>query len=140
MTIEQRAERVLVLFLFLFAGCDGEQQDAPSARQQGKEQPQKEQPLSPEDIATFEIAVAKATCEAVRAKAVMWEILNGRYPASLDEMKGPLTPGEPSDEVKDDPWGNAYVYEVKDGTVRVSSFGPDGKEGTADDIFAEPDR
>ena len=49
-------------------------------------------------------------------------------------MKAPLMPGEPPMQVKDDPWGNAYVYEVKDGYVRVSSSGPDGKRNTADDI------
>ena len=33
-----------------------------------------------------------------------------------------------------DPWGNAYVLERDGADVRVSSCGPDGQDGTDDDI------
>jgi len=34
-----------------------------------------------------------------------------------------------------DPWGREYVYQSADGqNYSISSFGPDGQQGTADDI------
>jgi hypothetical protein len=34
-----------------------------------------------------------------------------------------------------DPWGNPYVYEVTGRmSLEIRSFGPDGKEGTEDDL------
>ncbi len=74
----------------------------------------------------------------------LYEVDMGRYPESLDALvkkpgdskrwKGPyLKKGLPKD-----PWGNAYVYRFP-GTLNSSSydlysFGPDGKDGTGDEI------
>ncbi len=61
---------------------------------------------------------------------------NDKYPATLNDLVG----GERDyvKEVRKDPWGNPYVYRVP-GKVRKRSYdviskGPDGAEGTADDI------
>lgn len=43
-------------------------------------------------------------------------------------------PAEPAPRMLDDPWGKPYVYRVTGDTFTVASFGPDGKEGTADDV------
>ena len=88
---------------------------------------------------TVEHATAMYACKVWHARAELWKAHRGRYPVSLEAMKAPLMPGEPPMEVKDDPWGNAYVYEVKDGYVRVLSSGPDGKRSTADDVFYPED-
>ncbi len=74
----------------------------------------------------------------------LYEADNGRYPQSLEDLvrkpadarnwRGPyLKKGIPKD-----PWGNAYVYRFP-GTQNptlydLSSPGPDGQEGTDDDI------
>ncbi|RVU44896.1 prepilin-type N-terminal cleavage/methylation domain-containing protein [Lujinxingia sediminis] len=59
-----------------------------------------------------------------------------RLPNELSELTqgpAPLTK-----EVKADPWGNDYVY-VKSGNrdFEIFSVGPDGSEGTEDDVRAE---
>jgi general secretion pathway protein G len=76
-----------------------------------------------------------------------FEVDNGRYPTSsegidaLSNQPGGLTTWKgPYIErpVVNDPWGNPYVY-VCPGTHNVNgydlhSFGPDGQDGTEDDI------
>ncbi|RDV38556.1 prepilin-type N-terminal cleavage/methylation domain-containing protein [Bradymonadaceae bacterium TMQ3] len=59
-----------------------------------------------------------------------------RLPNELNELTqgaAPLTK-----EVSNDPWGNPYVY-VKSGNrdFEIFSVGPDGSEGTEDDVRAE---
>jgi len=69
----------------------------------------------------------------------------GRYPESLDELLNP--PADPMSmggaapqsylEVKgalNDPWGNPYVYEVRENTVYLLSYGKDRQQGGTDDI------
>lgn len=80
----------------------------------------------------------------------------GRYPPKLEELfastapgwKGPYVasgppaaPGAPSYTPQDqlrDSWGNALKYVADDASPKVMSFGPDGKEGTADDLVMGP--
>ena len=38
-----------------------------------------------------------------------------------------------------DPWDNEYRYEAKDNTAKVWSVGPDGSDGTDDDVTSEDD-
>ncbi len=72
-----------------------------------------------------------------------YEVENGQYPRSLNDLvqkpndaknwNGPYL-----DEVPKDPWGNGYVY-VYPGRNNASGYdlysvGPDGQDGTADDI------
>lgn len=42
-------------------------------------------------------------------------------------------------KIMPDPWKNAYVYELTNGTPVVLSTGPDGVRGTADDIAPAPE-
>lgn len=42
-------------------------------------------------------------------------------------------------KIMPDPWKNAYVYELTNGTPVVLSKGPDGVRGTADDISPAPE-
>jgi general secretion pathway protein G len=88
---------------------------------------------------------AKSDIEGGIALALdVYEADNGSYPTDLNALvqkpadakdwKGPyLKKGLPKD-----PWGNSYVYRFpgvhNDSTYDLLSAGPDGKEGTADDI------
>jgi general secretion pathway protein G len=73
----------------------------------------------------------------------MYDVDTGRYPSSLNDLmtqpsdvkgwKGPYL-----DNMPVDPWGHAYVY-VYPGRKNPSGFdlysmGPDGQDGTPDDI------
>jgi general secretion pathway protein G len=89
---------------------------------------------------------AKTDVAAVAGSINRFEVDNGRYPSSdegigalmaapsgLTGWQGPYLERNPKD-----PWGNAYVYKYP-GTHNPSGFdlysaGPDGREGTDDDI------
>ncbi|MDX9720025.1 MAG: type II secretion system protein GspG [Myxococcota bacterium] len=59
-------------------------------------------------------------------------------PATLEELK-PLLLEQYSIEWPTDPWKAPYVYEHKGGKLfSISSWGPDGVAGTADDLLAAP--
>ena len=68
----------------------------------------------------------------------------GRYPTTAEGLAVlvHLPPGVPTwrglylSRVGTDPWGNAYLYTEAGGKYQLSSAGPDGKPGTADDIGA----
>lgn len=72
-----------------------------------------------------------------------YEVENGTYPKSLQDLV--TRPGDAKnwngpylDEVPKDPWGQPYVY-VYPGRNNTSSYdlysiGPDGQDGTQDDI------
>ncbi len=96
-------------------------------------------------------AQKKARVDAARSqigvldKAVkMYELSQMSYPATAQGLSALRQP--PSDatnwagpyldrDVPLDPWGNPYQYELVDSeTYRIWSFGPDGVDGTADDI------
>jgi hypothetical protein len=34
-----------------------------------------------------------------------------------------------------DPWDREYLFEIEDGRAVVHSAGPDGEDGTADDVY-----
>ncbi len=82
------------------------------------------------------VAAAKADINANIALALdLYEMDNGTYPASLDELlqktqngKGPYLKKAPKD-----PWGNDYSYtRVDNGNYTLCSNGPggEGKEGS----------
>ena len=73
------------------------------------------------------IAAAKADINANIAMALdMYELDNGKYPSSLDDLnaktgKGPYLKKKPID-----PWGRPYVYSSPDGKeYKLCSNGPD---------------
>jgi general secretion pathway protein G len=56
-------------------------------------------------------------------------------PASLDDSVNWDGPYISMDTLPKDPWGNEYKYElVDDSTPHIWSMGPDGQDGTDDDI------
>ncbi|HAK96610.1 MAG TPA: hypothetical protein DCM87_16865 [Planctomycetes bacterium] len=65
---------------------------------------------------------------------------NQRYPETLDELVTPQEEGTQSVLKRSgllDPWKNPIQYEVAEGQeppFELISFGPDGREGTEDDI------
>lgn len=73
--------------------------------------------------------VAEDQCKAYLEEAMAWMGKNGfDPPSSLEAVVGP---------VKLDPWGRPYKFYEVNATVYVMSSGPDGKDGTLDDISIE---
>jgi general secretion pathway protein G len=66
----------------------------------------------------------------------------GSFPQTLDQLRentanAPNWHGPYVDKLPDDPWGHPYVYRPPSGDSTefvLLSAGPDGQEGTADDI------
>ena len=63
----------------------------------------------------------------------------GRYPESLEALVSPPSTGAGEEEpllqrLPVDPWNNPYVYGVENRKPIILTFGPDGEQGTADDI------
>lgn len=78
----------------------------------------------------------------------LFEQDTGRYPTSDEGLvalvrdpgvlgwRGPYVKGG----LKADPWGNQYIYQLdssQTGLYTLSSAGPDGQQGTEDDILEE---
>jgi general secretion pathway protein G len=93
---------------------------------------------------TFQGRVQESMARAAMGDIRMYETAidlyaldnNDKYPARLDVLQGGKR--DYVKEVKNDPWGNPYVYRVP-GRVRKNSYdlfskGPDGIEGNEDDI------
>ncbi len=79
----------------------------------------------------------------------LFELDNGFFPTTEQGLKAletkPSTPPEPKNwkryldsPVRNDPWGNAYIYkrpgDQRPDAYDLSSHGPDGEEGTEDDV------
>lgn len=60
----------------------------------------------------------------LRFAAETYKYRNGDYPVRLDQV------GHAKDA-----WGRPYFYHIENGSIIVLSAGPDGKFGTADDIY-----
>ena len=59
----------------------------------------------------------------------------GKYPSQLSELQEGDDDNPPLlDGGIEDPWGNEIKYERKGKRIYLTSFGPDGEEGTEDDI------
>jgi general secretion pathway protein G len=82
-------------------------------------------------------SIAQTKCKEYYDQAKTWHMVNKKWPESLEEMEGPLQPGETDNflEVIDDPWGHKYLLIKDAGKIKIISFGPDGQEGTEDDIM-----
>ena len=86
-----------------------------------------------------QVSIAQTKCKDYYDSAKTWRMIKKEYPGDLQDMQAPLRPGEEDFiRVDDDPWGNPYVLEIEGRKVRVWSFGPDGNEGTEDDIAYPP--
>ena len=58
--------------------------------------------------------------------------------AKHSKYTGWIGPYIQREQILPDPWKHPYVYELTNDTPVVLSLGPDGKRGTADDIFPDP--
>ena len=86
-----------------------------------------------------QVNTAKQSVDAIGLAVKMYEVDNGKYPASLQNLvtrasepnwNGPyLDKGLPKD-----PWGNDFQYTGSKDGFTVVSAGPDGSFGTEDDV------
>lgn len=87
---------------------------------------------------------ARADISSIKTALDAYEVDNGYYPKSLQDLV--TAPGDASknwhgpylDKLPQDPWGHNYLYYYP-GKHNTSSYdllsvGPDGKEGTSDDV------
>jgi general secretion pathway protein G len=82
-------------------------------------------------------SIAATKCKEYHDLAKTWHMVQKKWPESLEDMEAPLDAGSKDNftEVVDDPWGNKYVLSKEGNSVIVVSWGPDGQEGTEDDIM-----
>jgi general secretion pathway protein G len=92
------------------------------------------------------ITAAQQTVGALKLSLGMFEKDNARFPTeaegldalwhnpgNLPDWKGPYV-----DKILPDPWGNPYQYQIpgkENIDFDVFSKGPDGQEGTPDDVY-----
>jgi len=86
------------------------------------------------------IGATRASIQAIQTAIDTYEVDNGVYPQSLQNL---LTKGSENNwngpYIKDghmpkDAWGNEFSYSVQGDSYKISSAGPDGQQGSADDI------
>lgn len=93
------------------------------------------------------VTQARTQIEGFRAALQMYEMHNDRFPTTEQGLEAlfrePTTNPPPNwrgpymESIPDDPWGNPYQYRSPGDEGRdyeIISFGPDGVEGTDDDI------
>lgn len=80
---------------------------------------------------------AQADCATIAGGVTAYRAKHGRMPDSLEVLWTKDDRGRSElEEVDDDPWGNPYVLREGNGANdwEVISYGPDGSEGTEDDV------
>ncbi|MBI3986876.1 MAG: type II secretion system major pseudopilin GspG [Lentisphaerae bacterium] len=82
------------------------------------------------------INAAKTSVANLGLAIKMYEVENGSFPPSLQALltKTPAGHGPYADKIDKDPWTRDFVYTLRDDTFEIKSLGPDGADGTADDI------
>lgn len=89
---------------------------------------------------TASISATRTSIAAIGTAIDTYEVDNGVYPQSL---QGLLTKGNENNwngpYLKDgrmpkDAWGNDFSYSLQGDSYKLSSAGPDGQQGSADDI------
>ena len=94
----------------------------------------------PADLAPCSDSVRRATARTTMCQQLLQrrEVLahgDQAHQATIEEMEAPLKPGEGNyQKAEEDPWGNMYYLERDGNKVKIWSWGPDGQEGTEDDI------
>ena len=90
------------------------------------------------------IVKVKQDILAIQGALDLYKLDNGFYPTTDQGLQAlvskPTTPPEPRnwksdgylEEVPLDPWGEAYQYANDDEKVRISSFGPKGRDGNSE--------
>jgi len=85
---------------------------------------------------------AQAQIGMLKETVDLYHVDMGTFPDSLDDLRvQPANLRNPDKwhpfmdkDVPADPWGNSYQYERNGDEFRIYSFGPDGSEGSNDDI------
>jgi general secretion pathway protein G len=83
------------------------------------------------------ITKAQTDCATIAGGVTGYRAKHGRLPDSLEVLWTKDDKGRSElEEVGDDPWGNPYVLREGNGPNdwEVISYGPDGSEGTEDDV------
>jgi len=93
------------------------------------------------------LRAARIGIENLKQTVQMFKMHVGRYPESLEELitrpdEADNWSGPYLEKLPKDPWGNEYKYESQPEDENqpyvILSFGPDGLEGTDDDISNAP--
>ncbi|NLG35077.1 MAG: type II secretion system major pseudopilin GspG [Lentisphaerae bacterium] len=91
-------------------------------------------------VGMSQIKAAEATAKNIRLAVNMYEVDNGKFPESLQNL---ITKGSEINwngpylekaEIPKDPWGNEFQYTRQGNQYTVASAGPDGSFGSGDDI------
>lgn len=87
------------------------------------------------------VRAARTQVKAFEQSALSYSLDNKKLPASLNDLltnnsgsakwQGPYIS---SRTIPTDPWGAEYIYAAKGNSVEIISCGPDGAQGTVDDI------
>ena len=86
------------------------------------------------------VDTAKSQISLIKTAINTFEADTGDFPPNLEALVTPpagvQNPHEYLDKLPVDPWGNGYQYKVPGahGHYDVWSFGPDGQDGTPDDV------
>lgn len=116
------------LSLALLVGCGkSDAQQAPPPTAGARPSPQ----------ASAKVLRANGDLSNLSSAIGMYQSKTGHLPVQLSDLvKNPQASGwRGSADIPKDPWGHAYIYHPGSGDeFKLLSAGPDGTEGTADDI------
>ncbi len=129
---------LVALLVLAAAGCDSRKSTSSSGETGGKRAPSEvEQSVGPGKTKEAEGVDAKAQRLVRQLHNYLLGVSSEHgAPADLDEARAKLREMYQFNWPQKDPWGNGYVYrQTGPSTFEVFSLGPDGIEGTADDIF-----
>jgi general secretion pathway protein G len=93
-------------------------------------------------LSEAKVKAAKVQIEAFRTPLERYRLSTGMFPPNLGALR--VAPADAvgwagpymDKDIPPDPWGNQYIYQCPGqyGEYDISSAGPDGMSGTADDI------
>ena len=86
-------------------------------------------------LADARITTTRSLIKSIEDACQMYNMKHGgKYPSQLSELQEGDDDNPPLiDGGIEDPWGNEIKYERKGKRIYLTSFGPDGEEGTEDD-------
>jgi general secretion pathway protein G len=87
-------------------------------------------------LADARITTTRSLIKNIEDACQMYNMKHGgKYPSQLSELQEGDDDNPPLiDGGLEDPWRNEIKYEKKGKRIYLTSFGPDGEEGTDDDI------
>ena len=81
------------------------------------------------------IKAAQGDIATLGTQLNLFELDKGRYPNSLSELLTSDRKYIQGGSIPKDPWGNEYIYKPAGEEFTLKSRGPDGIEGTDDDVL-----